>query len=67
MSTQVNVGNSQSATSIFFKQKTNKKSISKHQREDPEGEALVINTGTLSSLSQEQYKYQPTTSKVKKK
>ena len=46
--------NSQSATSIFFDCKTNDKNISKPEgkREDPDGQVLVVNTGTLSSLSQ---------------
>ena len=56
MSTQGNVRNSQSATSSFFERKTNDKNISKptkRQREDPESQVLVVNTGTSSSLSQE--------------
>ena len=56
MSTQGNVGNSQSATSIFFEHKTNDKSISKptkRQKEDPKSQVLVVNTETLSLSSQE--------------
>ena len=56
ISTQGNVKNGQSATLIFFKCKTNDKNASKptkHQREDPKSQVLVVNTGTLSLLSQE--------------
>ena len=56
MSTQWNVRNSQSATSVFLERITNDKNISKptkRQRENPESHVLVANTGTSSSLSQE--------------
>ena len=54
MSTQGNVGNGESATSIFFERKTNDKSIlkpAKSQREDLKNQFLVVNTRTSSSLS----------------
>ena len=56
MSTKGNARNSQPATIIFFECKTNDKNISKptkRQRKDPESQVLVVNTETLSSLSQE--------------
>ena len=56
MSTQENVRNSQSATSVFFERKKNDKNIAKptkRQREDPESQVLVVNTRTSLSLSQE--------------
>ena len=56
MSTQENVRNSQSATSILFERKANDSSISKptkRQRKDPKNQVLVGNTETSSSFSQE--------------
>ena len=70
MSTQWNVRNSQSATSVFLERITNDKNISKptkRQRENPESHVLVANTGTSSSLSQETLRFQPAASDVKKK
>ena len=70
MSTQWNVRNSQSATSVFLERITIDKNISKptkRQRENPESHVLVANTGTSSSLSQETLRFQPAASDVKKK
>ena len=56
MSTKGNARKSLPATSIFFECKTNDKNISKptkRQRKDPESQVLVVNTETLSWLSQE--------------